>query len=207
MAREVAKRLGFQYVDTGAMYRAIAVAAIRRGVASDDGDGLTALARAVTLSLEPQPDGSMHVLIDGDDVTPALRRVEVNRIVSRVARVPGVRDALGAIQRALGGRGGIVMEGRDIGSVILPDAEVKVFLTASIEERAHRRQVELAASGTPVPLGDVQRIIEEDDRVATTREVAPLRVAPGARVIDTTRLSINQVVDQIVTLVERAGGL
>lgn len=207
VAREVAKRLGFQYVDTGAMYRAIAVAAVRRGVAPDDVDALAGLARTVTLSLEPQPDGSTRVLVDGDDVTPALRSVEVNRIVFRVARVPGVRDALGAIQRALGGRGGVVMEGRDIGSVILPDAEVKVFLTASIEVRAHRRQAELVGSGAPMSLGDVQRIIEEDDLAATTRDVAPLRVAPGAVVIDSTRLSIDQVVDQIVALVERAGGL
>lgn len=207
VAREVAKRIGFQYVDTGAMYRAIAVAAIRRGVAPDDVDGLARLARAVTFNLEPQPDGPTRVLVDGDDVTPALRSVEVNRIVFRVARVPGVRDALGAIQRALGGRGGVVMEGRDIGSVILPDAEVKVFLTASVEVRAHRRQAELVESGAPMPLGDVQRIIEEDDRAATTRDVAPLRVAPGAVVIDSTRLSIDQVVDQIVALVERARGL
>ena len=207
VAREVAKRLGFQYVDTGAMYRAIAVAAIRRGIAPDDVDALARLTRAVTLSLEPQPDGSTRVLVDGDDVTPALRSVEVNRIVFRVARVPGVRDALGAIQRALGGRGGVVMEGRDIGSVILPDAEVKVFLTASIEVRAHRRQAELVGSGAPMSLGEVQRIIEEDDRAATTRDVAPLRVAPGAVVIDSTRLSIDQVVNQIVALVERAGGL
>jgi cytidylate kinase len=207
VAREVAKHLGFQYVDTGAMYRAIAVAAIRRGVPPDDDEAMAKLARAVTLRLDPRADGSIHVLVDDDDVTSALRSIEVNRIVFRVARARGVREALGAMQRALGGRGGVVMEGRDIGSVILPNAEVKVFLTASIEVRAHRRQAELAGSGTPMPLGDVQRIIEEDDRVATTREVAPLRVAPGAVVIDSTRLSIDQVVDQIVTLVERAGGL
>jgi cytidylate kinase len=207
VAREVAKRLGFQYVDTGAMYRAIAVAAIRRGVAPDDADALASLARAITLSFESQPDGSVRVLVDGDDVTPALRTVEVNRIVFRVARVPGVRDALGTLQRALADRGGVVMEGRDIGSVILPDAEVKVFLTASIEVRAGRRQAELAGSATPMPLEEVRRIIEEDDRAATTREVAPLRVAPGAVVIDSTRLSVDQVVDQIVGLVERARGL
>jgi cytidylate kinase len=207
VAREVAKRLGFQYVDTGAMYRAIAVAAIRRGIAPDDADALASLAHAITLSFESQPDGSVRVLVDGDDVTPALRTVEVNRIVFRVARVPGVRDALGTLQRALADRGGVVMEGRDIGSVILPDAEVKVFLTASIEVRAGRRQAELAGSATPMPLEEVRRIIEEDDRAATTREVAPLRVAPGAVVIDSTRLSVDQVVDQIVGLVERARGL
>jgi cytidylate kinase len=161
----------------------------------------------VTLAVEPQPDGSMRVVLDGEDVTNALRSVEVNRIVAHVARVTEVRQALGAMQRALGARGRVVMEGRDIGSVILPDAAVKVYLTASIAARARRRQAELAASGTPMPLEDVRRIIEEDDRVASTREVAPLRVAPGAVVIDSTERSVEQVVDEIVTLVERAGGL
>jgi cytidylate kinase len=207
VAREVARRLGFQYVDTGAMYRALAVAAIRRGVAPTDAVELASLARTVTLALEPQPGGSVRVVVDGDDVTPALRSVEVNRIVAQVARVPAVRQALGAMQRSLGDRGGVVMEGRDIGSVILPHAGVKVYLTASIDARARRRQAELTTSGTPMPLEDVQRIIEEDDRVASTREVAPLRVAPGAVVIDSTERSIDQVVDQIVALVERAGGL
>jgi CMP/dCMP kinase len=207
VAREVARRLGFQYVDTGAMYRALAVAAIQRGIAPDDTAGLAWLARTVTLTLEPQGDGSVRISVDGDDVTSALRRVEVNRIVARVARVPEVRQALGAIQRSLGNRGGVVMEGRDIGSVILPDARVKVYLTAAVDARARRRQAELAAGGTPMPLDDVQRIIEEDDRVASTREVAPLRVAPGAVVIDSTERSIDQVVDQIVALAERAGGL
>lgn len=207
IAREVARRLGFHYVDTGAMYRAFAVAAIQRGVAPDDAAGLARLARTVTLTLEPQENGSARVLVDGEDVTSALRRVEVNRIVARVARVPEVRQALGAIQRSLGNRGGVVMEGRDIGSVILPDAGVKVYLTAAIDARARRRQAELAASGTSMPLEEVQRIIEEDDRVATTREVAPLRVAPGAVLIDNTERSIDQVVDQIVALVEGARGL
>jgi len=101
----------------------------------------------------------------------------------------------------------VVMEGRDIGSVILPNAAVKVFLTASVDERARRRQAELAASGTPMPLADVRTIIEEDDRIASTREVAPLRVAPGAVIIDSTKLAVDQVVDQIVAIVERAGGL
>jgi CMP/dCMP kinase len=207
VAREVARRIGFQYVDTGAMYRALAVAAIRRSIAPTDTAGLARLARTVTLALEPQRDGSLRVLVDGDDVTPALRSVEVNRIVAQVARVPEVRQALGAIQRSMGQRGGVVMEGRDIGSVILPNADVKVYLTASIAVRALRRRAELTSSGTPMPLADVQRIIEEDDRVASTREVAPLRVAPGAVVIDSSERSIDDVVDRIAALVERARGL
>ncbi len=207
VAREVARRLGFRYVDTGAMYRAVAAAAIRRGVALGDADGLTLLAQAVTMDLEPQADGSARILVEGDDVTASLRSVDVNRIVARVARIPQVREALGAIQRRLGDRGRVVMEGRDIGSVILPRARIKVFLTASIDVRARRRQAELAAGGSVMALDDVRRIIEEDDRMASTRETAPLLVAPGAVVIDSTALTIDQVVDQIVTMVERARGL
>ncbi len=207
VAREVARRLGFRYVDTGAMYRAVAVTAIRRGVAPDDDGALARLARAIRLHLDPGPDGAARVVVDGEDITAALRSVEVNRIVSRIARIPGVRRALGVIQRALGAEGTVVMEGRDIGSVILPDAEVKVFLTASPEARASRRQAELAASGEDVPVEDVRRIEAEDDLAAMTREVAPLRVSPDAVVIDSTHLSIDQVVEQIVALADRARGL
>jgi cytidylate kinase len=207
VAREVARRLGFRYVDTGAMYRAVAAAAIRRGVRPDDADALARLAQDVRMDLEPRADGYERVLVDGDDVTASLRSVDVNRLVAQVAKVPQVRESLGVIQRRLGDRGRVVMEGRDIGSVILPRAEIKVFLTASIDVRARRRQAELAAGGTAMPLDDVRRIIEEDDRMATTRETAPLRVAPGAAVIDSTGLTVDQVVDQIVMLVERARGL
>ena len=207
VAREVARRLGFRYVDTGAMYRAVAVAALRQGISPDDDAALAALARRIRLDLRPTPDGTSRVFVDGEDVTAQLRTVEVNRIVSRVARVPGVREALGGLQRALGAAGGVVMEGRDIGSVILPGAQVKVYLTASAEARARRRQAELRAGGETVALDDVRRIEEEDDRAATTREVAPLRVAPGAAVIDSTDLTVAQVVEQILALVGRARGL
>lgn len=207
VAREVARRLGFRYVDTGAMYRAVAATAIRRGIAPEDAAGLARLAQAVTMDLEPQADGSARVLVEGDDVTDTLRSIAVNRLVALVAKVPQVREALGGIQRRLGDRGRVVMEGRDIGSVILPSARIKVFLTASIDARAARRQAELAAGGTAMALEDVRRIIEDDDRMARTREIAPLVVAPGAVIIDTTALTVDQVVDQIVRLVERARGL
>lgn len=207
VAREVARRLGFRYIDTGAMYRAVAVAALRRGVSPDDAEALADLAGRVRLAVEPADGGGARVCVDGEDVTPDLRSVEVNRVVARVARVPGVRAALGAIQRALGAAGAVVMEGRDIGSVILPDAEVKVFLTASPEARARRRQAELAAAGEHLPLEDVRRIEAEDDRLATTREVAPLRVAPDAVVIDSTHATVEQVVEQILALARRARGL
>jgi cytidylate kinase len=140
-------------------------------------------------------------------VTHELRSVAVNRIVGGVARVPAVRDALGWLQRAVGRTGHVVMEGRDIGSVILPDAEVKVYLTASPDERARRRQAELAAAGDIVSIDEVRRIEAEDDRSATTRRVGPLVVAPGAVVIDSTLLSVDEVVERIVALVDHARGL
>lgn len=207
VAREVARRLGFRYVDTGAMYRAVAVAALGRGVSPDDAQALTRIAQGMRLAIEPAPDGTARVYVDGEDITADLRSVAVNRVVSRIARVPGVREALGKIQRALGASGNVVMEGRDIGSVILPDAPVQVFLTAAPDVRARRRQAELAAAGVSVSLDDVRRIIDDDDRAATTREVAPLRIAPAAVVIDSTNLSVDEIVDQISALVRRARGL
>lgn len=207
VAREVARRLGFRYVDTGAMYRAVAVTALLRDVSPDDPDALGRLAHEIRLTLQPAPDGTSRVLVDGEDVTDALRSVDVNRVVARIARSPGVRAALGRLQRALGEAGNIVMEGRDIGSVILPHAELKVFLTASPEARARRRQAELASQGEHVSLADVRRIEAEDDRAAMTREIAPLRVSPDAVVIDSTSLSVEDVVDHILGLADRARGL
>lgn len=206
IAREIARRLGYRHVDTGAMYRAVAAAALRRGVSTNDAEGLAALAARVRVELPPGGDG-VRVYVDDEDVTAGLRTVLVNRVVGRVARVPGVRAALRDTQRALGEAGGVVMEGRDIGTVILPDAAVKVFLTASVEERARRRQAELAAAGQDVPLDEVRRIEAEDDEAATKREVAPLVVAPHATVIDSTDLAVDDVVARVLALVDRARGL
>ena len=207
IAREVARRLGYRHVDTGAMYRAVAAAALRRGVSINDAEGLAALAARVRIEPGAAPDNGAVVFVDGEDLTAALRTVEVNRIVGQVARVSGVRAALRDTQRTLGATGRVVMEGRDIGSVILPDAAVKVFLTASPEERARRRQAELAAAGELVPLDEVRRIEAEDDRAATTRDVAPLVVAKDAVVIDSTDLPVDEVVARVVALVERARGV
>jgi len=207
VAREVARRLGFRYVDTGAMYRAVAVAALRRGVSMDDPAALATVAREIGLGVETGSDGSTQVTVDGEDVTDDLRTVAVNRVVGKVAGVPEVRAVLGDLQRALGTSGGVVMDGRDIGSVILPGAQVKVYLTASLDARARRRQAEMAAAGEMVSIEDVRRIAHEDDRAATTRTVGPLRVAPDAVVIDSTDLSVEQVVDRIFALAERVRGL
>lgn len=206
IAREVARRLGYRHVDTGAMYRAVAAAALRRGVSPDDAGALAALAARVRVEPGTAEDGA-RVFVDGEDLTASLRTVEVNRIVGQVAGVPGVRAALRDTQRALGTAGRVVMEGRDIGSVILPEAAVKVFLTASPDERARRRQAELAAAGERMPLDEVRRIEAEDDRAATTRAVAPLVVAADATVIDSTDLPVEEVVAKVLALVARARGL
>lgn len=204
VAREVARRLGFRYIDTGAMYRAVAAAALRAGVRADDADGLARLAREVHLV---EGRGATRVTVNGADITDDLRSVAVNRIVGGVARVPAVREALGCLQRAVGSAGDVVMEGRDIGSVILPAAEVKVYLTASPDARATRRQAELAAAGETLSIEEVRRIEAEDDRSATTRVFGPLVLAPGAVVIDSTALSVDEVVKRILALVVRARGL
>ncbi|HEV2281625.1 MAG TPA: (d)CMP kinase [bacterium] len=206
IAREVARRLGYRHVDTGAMYRAVAAAALRRGIPPEDAAALAALAARIRVETGTAGQET-RVYVDGEDITPALRTVGVNRIVGQVARVPGVRAALRDAQRALGAAGRVVMEGRDIGSVILPDAAVKVFLTAAPEERARRRQAELAAAGETVPLDEVRRIEAEDDRAATTREVAPLVVAADATVIDSTGLPVDEVVARVLALVKRARDL
>ena len=207
VARELARRLRFRYVDTGAMYRAVAVVVLRRGVDPDDPAAVAALVRTITLTLPVSFDRTPGVAVDGEDVTADLRSVQVNQIVAKIARVPEVRTVLGALQRSLATGGPVVMEGRDIGSVILPQAQIKVFLTASPETRAERRQHELAAAGTPLPLSEVRRILEEDDRIASTRQIAPLRLARGAVVIDSTDLTVDEVVAQIAALVNQARGL
>ncbi|MDR7556259.1 MAG: (d)CMP kinase [Armatimonadota bacterium] len=205
VARAVAARLGFRHVDTGAMYRAVALAALRRGVPLDDPGALAALAASLVIDLRADPAGS-RVLIDGEDVTEAIRTPEVSEAASVVSAVADVRAALVPRQRQLGAGGGVVVEGRDIGTVVFPDAEVKVFLDASLEERARRRHAELAARGLRVDLDAVRRQQAERDRRDETRTVSPLRPAADAVVIDTTGRPSHEVVEQVLRLVrERTG--
>jgi cytidylate kinase len=205
VAREVAARLGFRHVDTGAMYRSVALAALRRGVPLDDADALAALAASLEIDLRATAAGS-RVVVDGEDVTEAIRAPEVGDAASVVSAVPGVRAALVARQRRLGQGGGVVVEGRDIGTVVFPDAEVKVFLDASLDERARRRYEELVARGVHVGLDEVRRQQAERDRRDETRAVSPLRPAADAVVIDTTGRDAQEVIAEIVRLVrERTG--
>ncbi len=207
VARLVARRLGYRYVDTGAMYRAVAWKALREGVDPEDGPAVAELARRTQVRLEPADDG-LRVLCDGEDVTQAIRSVEVSGVVSRVAANPGVREVLTRQQRKLAEDGGVVMEGRDIGTVVLPHAEVKVYLEASLEERARRRFQEMRERGQAISLESVRELVRQDDELAQTRPTAPLRRAEDAVVVDTSGRSPEEVAEEIVGLVtarERRG--
>ena len=203
----VAERLGYLFLDTGAMYRAVALAAQRRGIDPDDGPTLTKLAQEVRVNIGPPTvrDGRAYtVLLDGEDVTWAIREPEIDRIVSQVARVPFVRDAMVEQQRALAERGRLVMVGRDIGTVVLPKADLKVFLTASAAERAKRREEEMRARGQVRPRQELLQEILRRDRLDSERAVAPLRAADDAIVVQTDGLSVGQALDRVFAVLTRA---
>ncbi|HEX3254342.1 MAG TPA: (d)CMP kinase [Gaiellaceae bacterium] len=192
VARSLAARLGFRYLDTGAMYRALTWLALQKRISLDDGEALGELARAEPISFEDE-----NVLIRGEDVTEAIRRPEIDRVVSSVARHPEVRQVMRDRQRELGTHGDAVIEGRDIGTVVCPRAEVKVYLVADTAERARRRVADRPEIGAEA--------LATDLRLRDERDAAQMQAAPDAQQIDTTDLSIEEVVDRIENLVaERA---
>jgi len=201
VARLVAERLGYTYIDTGAMYRAVAWETIRRGIPADDSDRVTAVARAINLQLTTVA-GKTLVRVDDIDVSEAIRTPEVSRLVSEISKIGGVREAMVRVQRQLASLGGVVMDGRDIGTHVLPNADIKIFLTASISERARRRWLELTAKGYAVDLAELQAEIACRDKADCEREIAPLIQAADAVLVDTTALTIPQAVDTILELCE-----
>jgi len=200
VAQAVARRLGIHYLDTGAMYRAVAARALELGIPLDDEVALISLAERapVTFAYESGPTLPSAVYIDGRDVTRQIRTPEVDACVSAVARVPGVRTIMVAQQRMLARDGDSVVEGRDIGTVVFPNAEVKVFLTASPEERARRRSLDLADAGHALTEEEVLERLRRRDRADSTREASPLERAPDAISIDTTGRTADEVVDELV---------
>ncbi|QHT63880.1 (d)CMP kinase [Paenibacillus lycopersici] len=198
VARKVAEQLGYIYVDTGAMYRAVAYAAIGAGIGPDDSDKLGRLVQTLRIELAPGSEGQT-VWLNGENVTSAIRTREVTLIVSQIASHEPVRLKLVGLQRALADSKGIVMDGRDIGTHVLPGAEVKVFLVASVEVRALRRFQELSGDQA-VPIEQLEREIAERDRSDERREISPLICAKDAEVIDSTELTIDQVVERILDL-------
>jgi cytidylate kinase len=197
-SRALARRLGFAYVDTGAMYRAVGVLAQEGGVALDDAAALARLVDA--LSFEVAADGE-RLLVGGRDLTAAIRAPAAGELASRVSTRPVVRERLVARQRELGAGGGVVMEGRDIGTVVFPAAEVKLFLTAALAERVRRRAAELRARGERVDEGALAREVAARDARDQGREHSPLRPAPDAVVLDTTALDLAGVVDAMERIV------
>lgn len=199
LARRVAALMGYVYVDTGAMYRAMALKALRRGMSLDADAQLTALARETRIDLRAQ-DSSQLVFLDGEDVTAAIRTPDVAQAASKVAINPGVRHVLVAEQRRAGQLGGVVMEGRDIGSVVFPDAGLKIFLTASAEIRAERRWHEHQQKGEAVDLTRTLEEIHERDRRDRERATSPLVRAADAIVVDSTAMDTEEVARLVVML-------
>lgn len=198
IARTLSSQLGYRHVDTGAMYRAVGWKAYRDGISLDDEAGVAAVATRANLIVE-----NGRVEIDGHDVTRAIRTPEVDKIAAAVARLPRVREVLVARQRELGLSGGVVMEGRDIGTVVFPHADVKVYLDASAEERARRRANDAAHTGSQAGQAAVAEAIAARDKSDTTRAVSPLTLASDAVRIDTTGLAIEAVVARVLELVRR----
>lgn len=198
LTRLLAKRLGYVHIDTGAMFRAVALMARRAGVASDDDAGLAKLCRRLDIAFSRDGE-NCRVLANGEDVSTAIRTEEIGLLTSAISARKPVRDALLAMQQGMGAKGGVILEGRDIGTVVFPDAEVKFFLSASAEERGRRRFLELAARGEEATLEEtIAKVVLRDEQDAG-REHAPLKKADDAVPIDSTSLSI----DQVLELMER----
>ncbi len=205
VARELARRLGYVLVDTGALYRGVALAARERGVDWQDGDALGALAGALRLGFEMAPDGTPRLTIDGRQRAAEIRTPEMSMGASHVSKHPPVRAALMGIQRRLGREGGVVLEGRDIGTVVFPDAEAKIFLTASAEVRARRRVEDLAERGIEADFETTLREVQERDAQDSQREVAPLKPAADSITVDTTGVPIGEVVRRLEEIARSAG--
>ena len=199
LARRVAALLGYIYIDTGAMYRSVALKALRRHISLDSTDELTSLARETRIDLRPQ-NGAQQVFLDGEDVTAAIRAPEVALAASKVAVVPELRKVLVVEQRRAGARGGVVMEGRDIGSVVFPDAQLKIFLTASPEIRAERRWREHQQKGDSIDITRTLEEVHERDRRDCGRSVSPLIRAKDALLVDSTAMDPDEVARLVVLL-------
>ncbi len=204
VARLLARELSYLYIDTGAMYRAVALAASRAGIPFDDGAALGALVASLDLALEATP-GGCRVLLGKEDVSEAIRTPAMSLGSSTVSAQPQVRAAMTALQRRMGERGGVVLEGRDIGTVVFPDAEAKFFLTASPGERARRRHAELLAQGKEEPLDKVAREMAERDRNDSSRRHAPLARAADAAEVDTTGRAPEEIVSDLARRVRERG--
>ena len=195
MARALAKRIGYRYIDSGAMYRAVTLHAMRNGMTSADGtvdaEAVTRVLPDIKIDFMVTPEGQ-HTMLNGEDVEKEIRQMAVSNFVSEIAAIPQVRHALVAMQQSFGSSKGIVMDGRDIGTTVFPDAEMKVFVNASAETRAQRRFAELIEKGTPASYEEVLANVVHRDHIDETREESPLRKADDAVVLDNSTMTIDE---------------
>lgn len=200
VAKEAAKALGFVYVDTGALYRAVALYMLRHGITPSDAEAVEAALPAVTVDLRYEPDGQ-HVLLCGEDVSDAIRMPEVSTAASDCSAIPAVRKFLFSLQTGMAERYNVLMDGRDIGTVVLPNAQVKIFLTASAEERARRRCRQLKEKGVEADYEKTLREIRERDEQDMNRETAPLKPAEDSVLLDTSELDFRGSVEKLLEIV------
>ncbi len=201
LAKRVAKELRFTYLDTGAIYRALALKILRRRVDLNDTAALSAIVQDSDIDLRGR-DGQLQVILDGQDVSALIRTPEVSQMASKASAIPMVRHRLLHLQRELGRRGNVVAEGRDIGTVVFPDAQVKIYLDASIEERARRRCHELRAAGREVSLAETISEMKERDKRDSERDIAPLRKADDALAVDSSGLTADAVAEKVLQLIK-----
>jgi len=199
VSRMLARRISYMYLDTGLLYRAVAWQTVQVGVSVEDNESLVDICGSIRITRDT--DGAMRVLIKGEDISGDLRTEEISMIASSVSAKPVVREALLPLQRQAGRQGGIVAEGRDMGTVVFPDADVKFYLDADVDERAQRRYLQLLENGQTADLDEIKRGIGARDSQDSTREVSPLKPADNSMVIDTTALSIDAVVEKMMMIV------
>ena len=201
LARAAAERLGILYVDTGAIYRTIGLYVQRRGIDPKDTAAVLAVLPEVHIGMEHDGNGAQRMLLNGEDVSADIRLPEISMYASAVSAIQGVRDFLMEMQRSLAREHSVIMDGRDIGTVVLPDADVKIFLYADVEVRAKRRELELQQRGTPKPYNEVLREMEERDYNDTHRAAAPLRAADDAIMVDTSSMDFNASLDLLLDVI------
>ena len=202
VAKEIAKRLDFIYIDTGAMYRAMALFFIRNGISADDKDGIEKYCEQADITIEYR-EGQQVVLLFGENVNPLIRTEEVGNMASATSSNEKVREKLVSLQRNLAKKAAVVMDGRDIGTCVLPEADVKIYLTASSEVRAKRRYLELCEKNEVCDLVKIEEDIIERDRRDMTRKISPLKKADDAHLVDSSFMTLGEVIDSILSIVEK----
>ncbi|MDP2938106.1 MAG: (d)CMP kinase [Candidatus Omnitrophota bacterium] len=202
VARIIAQKLGFLYIDTGAMYRALTLKALERKIDVNDTAALIEMARSTNIDLINNPDSSLKILLDARDVTGSIRQPSITRLVSDIAKIKGIREVMLGLQRRLGRLRDSVLDGRDIGTVVFPDADKKFYIDAEFEERVKRRYKELKELGQNITPEDIENDLKNRDNIDSTREFAPLKRAEDAIYIDTTNLTIEEMVNKVLSYIQ-----